>query len=391
MLRETEAIAHRNIDFLPLKSYDGIVEGNALRIDWATLSPRFDYIVGNPPFSGARWMGTEQNKNVLDVFGSGWPSVGDLDYVCCWFKKAADYMAVHTFSRSAFVATNSISQGAAPTNLWKGLLAQAVSIDFAHRTFRWDSESNSKAHVHCVIVGFSCRRADGSSAPAPFADEPSALRQLFDGDRMTLVAHINAYLLPASDVFVEKRAKPLCDVPEIFLGGQPIDDGNLTLTEEDRTALLAAEPQAAPLLRPFMMGRDFIDRKPRWCLWLRDAEPSLMRSCPEVRARVERVRAFRLASHRVSTFRAAETPALFGAPVEASGDYVALPKVSSEGRRYIPIDYLPQRVIPGDKLFVLGGSRWCFLLSSRRRADLASSRGMSPFAATPLCPRAAMW
>ena len=341
MLRETEAIAHRNLDFLPLKNYDGIIEGNALRLDW----PRSDYIIGNPPFSGARWMGKSQKDDVIAVFGQDWPGVGDLDYVCCWFKKAADCMMAESSIRTAFVATNSISQGTSPANLWKPLVDRfRASIDFAHRTFRWDSESNSKAHVHCVIVGF---HVEGAASPAP------AHKPLFDGERVSYVPHINAYLLAAPDVFVEKRGKPLCDVPEIFLGGQPIDDGNLTLTEEERMALLAAEPQAAPLLRPFMMGRDFIDRKPRWCLWLRDAEPSLMRSCPEVRARVERVRAFRLASRRASTLRAAEAPALFGAPVEASGDYVALPKVSSEGRRYIPIDYLPQRVIPGDKLFVM--------------------------------------
>jgi hypothetical protein len=337
MLRETEAIAHRNLDFLPLKNYDGIVEGNALRLDW----PRTDYIIGNPPFIGARWMGREQKDDVLSIFGEKWSGVGDLDYVCCWFKKAADCMVARPTTKTALVATNSITQGGAPANLWKPLFSQGVSIDFAHRTFRWDSESNSKAHVHCVIVGFSCRNAGVRQ------------KSLFDGDRVSYAPHINGYLLPAPDVFVEKRPKPLCGVPEIFLGGQPIDDGNLTLTEEEKDALLAREPQAAPLLRPFMMGRDFIERKPRWCLWLRDAEPSLVRSCPEVRSRVERVREFRLASGRASTLRAAETPAIFGAPVEVSGDYIALPKVSSEGRRYIPIDYLPQKVIPGDKLFVM--------------------------------------
>ena len=157
MLRETEALLRRNIDFLPLKTYEGIVEGNALRMDWAALAPRpFSFVVGNPPFAGGRTMLAEKKEDVLSVFGRDWPAVGDLDYVCCWFKKAADYMAAHPATRAAFVATNSVTQGSAPANLWKPLFASGVSIDFAHRSFRWDSESNSKAHVHCVIVGFSC-------------------------------------------------------------------------------------------------------------------------------------------------------------------------------------------------------------------------------------------
>ena len=356
MLAQTAVLLHRDLDFLPLKSYDNIREGNALRMDWAELLGSrggaearrgFDYIIGNPPFIGARWMGREQKADVLAIFGPQWPGVGDLDYVACWFKKAADLMAANPTTRTAFVATNSITQGSAPANLWKPLVTSGIAIDFAHRTFRWDSESTEKAHVHCVIVGFSTRfhSSSGSSSPA--------LHPLYDGERPTLVPHINPYLLPASDIFVESRRKPLCDVPEIFLGGQPIDDGNLTLTAEERDALLAVEPQAAPLLRPFMMGKDFINRSPRWCLWLRDADPSLIRSCPKVRDRIAKVREFRLSSKRGSTLRAADTPALFAAPVEPSSDYIALPKVSSENRRYIPIDYLSQRVIPGDKLFVL--------------------------------------
>ena len=165
--------------------------------------------------------------------------------------------------------------------------------------------------------------------------------------------HINGYLMDAPDVWIEKRSKPICDVPEIFLGGQPIDDGNLILTEEEKDDLLARHPSVVPLLRPFMMGKDFINRKPRWCLWMKDADISLVRSCSDVMDRIRKVREFRLASKRESTLRAATTPAIFGAPVELTGHYIALPKVSSENRRYIPIDYLPPKIIPGDKLFVM--------------------------------------
>ncbi|MBQ9417708.1 MAG: transposase, partial [Bacteroidales bacterium] len=300
----------------------------------------YDYIMGNPPFVGARLMSKEQKADLAAIFGPRWKNLGNMDYVCGWYKKAADLMAANPATRTALVSTNSITQGEQVANLWRPLVEQqGVVIDFAYRTFRWDSESNSKAHVHCVIIGFHCGTAD-----AP---------RLFDGAAAIPARHINAYLMDAPDVWIEKRMHPLSDVPEICLGGQPIDDGNFLLTQDEMESLLKSEPQAEPLIRPFMMGKDFIERKPRFCLWLKGADISLIRKCPKVMERIKKVRDFRLQSNRDNTLKAAETPTLFGAPFECESQYVAIPKVSSENRRYIPIDYLPANIIPGDKLFCM--------------------------------------
>ena len=389
MLAETERIVHQDIDFLPLKPYHNIREGNALRMDWdvievpldvptihakntylifedeplmasepsydevnlvtsgiergpkapTRIGVRYDYIIGNPPFVGARWMSRNQKEDVIHVFGQNWNGVGDLDYVACWYKKAADLMR-ETNTKAALVSTNSITQGSAVTNLWKNLLSLGTVINFAWRTFRWDSEASLKAHVHCVIIGFSFVN---NSPKTIFLNN----QQKIDVD------NINGYLLDAPNIFIDKRMAPLCDVPMIALGGQPIDDGNLVLTSEERKALLDIEPQAAGFIRPYMMGKDFIERKPRYCLWLKNAAPSLLRKCPHVLERVAKVKTFRLSSKRSSTLRAAGEPTLFGAPFECETNYVAWPKVSSENRRYIPIDYLTPDIIPGDKLFCM--------------------------------------
>ena len=341
MMKETEEIVHMHLEFLPLTSYANIVEGNALRIDWETVVPKdkLNYIMGNPPFVGARWMSKEQKDDLLSVFGSNWKNAGNLDYVSCWYKKATELMH-ETQIRTALVSTNSISQGEQVANLWKPLLENGVHIDFAHRTFRWDSEASLKAHVHCVIIGFST-----SNQPEP--------KRLFESNRMTIVKNINAYLLDADNVFIEKHSTPICKVPTICLGGQPIDDGNFVLTEEEKEELLKEEPQAEVFIRPFMMGKDFINRKARYCIWLVNANPAELKKCPLVLERVKKVREFRLASNRQNTLKAAETPTLFGAVFECHSDYIAIPKVSSENRRYVPIDYLSKDIIPGDKLFTM--------------------------------------
>ena len=395
MLRETEKIIRRDIDFLPLKSYTNIREGNALRMDWDVIEVpseiptihannvhliiepepliasepvveydeinvvtkhfdgnvrsktkryeiRYDYIIGNPPFVGARWMNKAQKEDVLRIFGKDWAGVNDLDYVACWYRKAANLMTCSKM-RAALVSTNSITQGSAVANLWKPLMEQGVHIDFAWQTFRWDSEATQKAHVHCVIVGFS--KAINTSEKVIYTK----------GQQQIRAKNINGYLLNAPNVFIEKRMKPLCGVPQIMLGGQPLDDGNLTLTIDEKNELLEIEPQASAFIRPFMMGKDFINRKTRYCLWLKGANPSLLRNCPLVVERVSKVKRFREASNRISTYKAAEAPTLFGAPFECKSTYVAIPKVSSENRKYIPIDYLSPDIIPGDKLFCLQG------------------------------------
>lgn len=342
MMRETSQIIQRDLDFLPLKTDAHIIEGNALQVDWESIVPksRLNYIMGNPPFSGARIMSVKQKEDVLAIF-DGWKTAGNLDYVSCWFKKASDYMT-GTGIRTALVATNSITQGDSIATLWKPLIQDGIHIDFAHRTFRWDSEASIKAHVHCVIVGFS---------KAPLQEHEK--KRIFDGNRAVIADNINVYLTDAEDIFVESRNCPIAEVPVLCLGGQPLDDGNLILTEEEKTELLAAYPFAAKLIRPFMMGQDFIKRNPRFCLWLKDADPSILNQCPKILERIRKVKVFREQSNRLSTRRAADFPTLFGAPVECDKDYIAFPKVSSENRRYIPIDYLSSDVIPGDKLFVM--------------------------------------
>lgn len=344
MMEETKNIVQKDMDFLPLKSNTNIHTGNALRMDWNEVIPaeKLDYIESNPPFIGARWMGKEQKEELVELFGKDWPGVGDLDYVTCWYKIASDYIADYPV-RCALVSTNSITQGGAVANLWKPLMETGIHIDFAWRTFIWDSEANMKAHVHCVIVGFS---RVSNAAP----------KRIFDKDKVISAKIINGYLLDAPSIFIEKRMHPICDVPEICLGGQPIDDGNLVLTEEEKYDLLKSEPKAEVFIRHYMMGKDFIQRKPRYCLWLKGANPSVLKTCHQVLDRVQKVREFRLESNRASTLKAAETPTLFGAPFECKGTYVAIPKVSSENREYVPMDYLEPEIIPGDKLFCMQGA-----------------------------------
>lgn len=340
MMKETEDILLMHLDFLPLKTNACITEGNAIYTDWNSVisKDKLSYIMGNPPFVGARWMNKSQKDDVLHVFGAKWKNVGDLDYVCCWYKIAVDYMQGSKI-RAALVSTNSITQGVGVTNLWKPLFEQGIHIDFAHRTFIWDSEASIKAHVHCVIVGFS------------FVD--NIPKTLYVNNIRKDVKNINGYLLDADNIFIDKSTKPISQVPSISLGGQAIDDGNLILTIEEKDELLRKEPQAAPFIRPYMMGKDFIDRKPRYCIWLVQADPSLLKKCPLILERIEKVKLFRQSSNRSNTLKAAETPTLFATVLELDSDYIAIPKVSSQNRRYIPMDYLKKEIIPGDKLFTM--------------------------------------
>ena len=341
MLEETKNIVYGfNDDFLPLKTYVNITEGNALRIDWNDVIPaeKLSFIMGNPPFVGARWMASEQKEDVEKIF-EGWKSIGNLDYVSCWYKKAVDYMGNYNI-RAALVSTNSITQGESVSILWKPLFESGVHIDFAYRTFIWDSEASIKAHVHCVIVGFS--RAVNNKQ-----------KIIYSGENAIPANNINGYLLDAENIFIEKRMKPLCNVPEIALGGQAIDGGFLILTEEEKEEFLEKEPQASPFFRHYMMGKDFIDRKPRYCIWLVGADPGLLKKCPMILERVNKVREFRLSSTRANTKKAAENPTLFASILEHKNQYIAIPKVSSQNRRYIPMDYLDGEIIPGDKLFTM--------------------------------------
>ena len=344
MLAETEKIIRHDIDFLPLKSYTNIVEGNALRIDWESVVPKekLNYIMGNPPFVGYSWQSKEQKEDILNVFidknGKPFKTAGKIDYVAGWYYKAAKLIH-NTKSRAALVSTNSITQGEQVAAIWQPLEEMfGIHIDFAHRTFRWDSEATLKAHVHCVIIGFSCIEVP---------------KVIYDNDKQKEVDKINGYLIEADDIFIESKSKPICDVPQMLNGGKPTEGGFLILTEEEKNELVKANPLAVKMIRPYMMGKDFIQRKPRYCLWLVNISPSDIRQCPKVMERVANVRTYRLASPKAATQKKADTPMLFDEVRECASDYVAIPKVSSEGRRYIPMEYLSKEIIPGDKLFMV--------------------------------------
>lgn len=341
MLQKTEDIVGHEIPFLPLKTNASIVEGNALRLDWPTA----DYIIGNPPFYGYSLQTEEQKADVRYVYsdteGNPYPNAGKIDYVACWYMKAARLMSEHQSIRAALVSTNSITQGEQVSAVWRPLMEEyGLQIDFAHRTFRWDNEADNMAHVHCVIVGFHC---GGEPVPG----------RIFDGDKVIDASHINAYLLDFRDVWIESRSNALCNVPVMMNGGKPTEGGFLILTTQERDNLLCANPQAEKFIRPYMMGADFLNQCPRYCLWLVNAPPEILKQCPLVLQRIAQVREYRLKSKKEATRRKADTPMLFDEVRECVSDYVAVPKVSSESRRYIPIDYLSKDIIPGDKLFMV--------------------------------------
>ena len=346
MMKETEAIVLMHLDFLPLKTNASIVEGNALRLDWESVVPKgkLSYIMGNPPFVGYSLQTAEQKADIRAIYvdekGKPYKAAGKIDYVAGWYFKAAQLMQ-NTEIRSAFVSTNSITQGEQVAGVWKPLHERfGVHIDFAHRSFIWDSEASMKAHVHCVIVGFSV-------APN------EAPKRIFMAERFQIVKNINAYLIDADTIFIEGRAKAICDVPALQNGGKPTEGGFLILSPEEKASLLSTEPQAAAFIRPYMMGKDFINRKPRYCLWLVGVSPSQINKCPNVKKRIEQVQKYRLSSKKAATRKKAETPMLFDEVRECQTDYIAIPKVSSENRRYIPMEYLSKEIIPGDKLFML--------------------------------------
>ena len=332
MLTETEAIVYHNINFLPLKSYVNIVEGNALRVDWKdVIDPsECSYIMGNPPFIGARIMSSQQKEDVLSIFGKDWKNVGNLDYVTCWYKKTVDMMN-GTNIRAALVSTNSVSQGETVANLWQPLFKNGCHIDFAYRTFRWDSEANIKAHVHCVIIGFSTT--------------PNSNPKVIFDDKAHVVKNINGYLVDADNVFVESRNKPLCKIPEIGIGNKPIDDGNYLFTREEMESFVKAEPSSLPYFRQWYGSQEFISRKPRYCLWLGECSPSELRKMPNCMKRVEAVRQYRLGSPSAGTVKLADKPTRFHVENMPKSTYIVVPEVSSERREYIPMGFMTPDIL----------------------------------------------
>ena len=393
MLRETEKIVRHDIDFLPLKSYSNIREGNALQMEWDVIEypsdiptihakntylimeekplvasePTFeygdinlvtshieggpkipekkyykvhyDYIIGNPPFVGARQMSDDQKQDMLSVFGSKWKNVGNMDYVCCWYKKASNIMRNSRDTQAAFVSTNSICQGEQVASLWEPLFKDGISIDFAHRTFRWDSESSLKAHVHCVIVGFSYENTD--------------VKILFDSSQQKIVSHINAYLTEAPDVFVAKRNTPICDVSPMNYGSFALDNGNYTIDFAEHEELLRKDPSIEQFLRPFIGAQEMLHSKQRWCVWLKDMSLVTYAKNAIIREKIERVQKWRASSDRKNTVLLAETPTMFAEIRQPQTQYLAVPTVCSEKRRYIPMAYLSPDVIASNQVYVV--------------------------------------
>ena len=342
MMKETEDVVRMSLDFLPLKTNAHIVEGNALQMDWEDVVSKMqlNYIMGNPPFIGYTYQSTEQKADLQNTMAG----IGkNIDYVSGWYFKAAQLMQ-STAIRTAFVSTNSITQGEQVAGVWKPMFEHlGIHIDFAHRTFRWDSEANLKAHVHCVIVGFSVQMNP-------------AEKLLFTSKQVQHVQNISPYLIDAPTLFIESRNKPLCNVPEICKGSQPTDGGNLIVTEEDYNGFMKQAPASAKYIRRFLGADEFLNGKNRYCLWLDGISPKELQGMPLVLERVQLVRDFRLSSKKAATRKQADTPTLFTENRQPSEDFIAIPEVSSGTRRYIPMGFLHPDTICSNKLQILPGA-----------------------------------
>lgn len=352
MMEETKNIIYSNEDFLPLKSYTNVIEGNAIEIEWKNLSKSktFDYILGNPPFVAnngrvsaeeAHSIGTmneKQKSERISLFGK---KGGVLDYVSCWYKKAANYIQ-NTNTKCAFVSTNSICQGQQVLPLWEDLLENDIKINFAHTSFKWNNDSNKSATVYVVIIGFSVKK---NKEPILY----------FPNGTFKKVKQINPYLIPAENVLIGKSRSPISsDAPFMLRGSQPTDNGNLILTTKEKNELIKEEPKVEQWIRPFSMGGDFIEGKEKYCLWMPNINPKTLLNLPVTLKRVEKVREFRQKSRKKATQKKAETPYRFDeVKVPNSDKYIAVPIVSSGNRKYVPIGFVKNGMIPGNKLFYI--------------------------------------
>ena len=348
MLAETERIVQQDISFLPLRAYNNICEGNALQTDWTSLCPKEEltYIIGNPPFVGYSLQSAGQKEDMLQILtdekGKPYKMAGKVDYVAAWFFKAAQLMQ-GTSIRTAFVSTNSITQGEQVAAVWQPVMERfGAHIDFAYPSFRWDNEASDKAHVHCVIVGFSC---DPALAKAK-------RKKLFAQEGCKEVDNINAYLVAANNVFVNSRKLPLCNVPEMTVGNRPADGGFLIIEQEDYDDFIAKEPDAVPFIKKFVGAAEFINNKKRYCLWLVDASPAQMRKMPLVMKRIEGCKQDRLNAPDKGRQQLADTPHLFREQLNPE-HYLIIPRVSSERRAYVPIGYMDKQAIASDAVHII--------------------------------------
>ena len=340
MMKETEDIVHMSLDFLPLKSYANIVEGNALRMDWETVVPKhkLSYIMGNPPFSGFKMQTSSQREDMKDLAGKEIDRIGLLDYVCGWYILAAKYIE-HTNIKCAFVSTNSISQGEQPSILWEYMFAHGIEIDYAHRTFVWSSESKKTASVHCIIIGFSSK-SNGKK------------KILFDARRPTSVSNICPYLVEGPDIVVKSQKKPLCNVPKMIAGNKTVKCLALIMNPQEKDELVSKEPRAEKYIKKMIGAEEFINNIPRYCLWLVGVSPAELRKMPLVMKRVEQVRTDRLASADKQAHVLANTPATFR-DTNNPANAIVVPLVSSERRRYIPIGYIDDSTIANNKVSII--------------------------------------
>ncbi len=344
MMKATEDIVHMNFDFLPLKSYPNIVEGNALRVDWESVVPKekLNYIMGNPPFVGYGLQSKEQKEDIISVYvdemGKSYKTAGKIDYVAGWYFKATLLMQ-NTNIRTAFVSTNSITQGEQVASVWKPLYDRfGIHIDFAYRTFQWDSEASIKAHVHCVIVGFSIA-------------ENNKKRALYYSDRFLFVDNINSYLIEAANVFLDSRSTPICDVPKMTTGNRPADGGHLIIEAEDYDDFIKREPNAVKYIKKLTGAAEYINNKDRYCLWLVGVSPAELRKMPEVMKRVEACKQDRL-NGAPDRQKLADTPTIFRETFNPNS-YIIVPRVSSENRQYIPLGFLNETVVPTDSAVII--------------------------------------
>ena len=364
MRRETAEILHREPDYLPLKDYDNIIEGNALRMDWGEIltQRRRDaesgevYVIGNPPFRGLSYRTDDQAADMDLVYGD-WKDTnyGKLDYVCAWYKKAVDCVKG---AHCAFVSTNSICQGECVAAMWEPLFNRAaVEIDFAHLPFRWDNEAFDKAHVHCVIVGF---HAGGG---------PSLVtaKTIFDGDRIIRATNIDGYLLDAPNVFIRNRGNPPVGFQKLKQGSKPWDGGNLILSPDEREALVSAYPDCDSFVKQYLGAEDLIKRKIRYCLWLLNVSPARYRNIPEIMRRLAAVAEIRRKTKTAAVQKQADTPYLFSQIRQPDTDYLCVPEVSSEERRYIPIGFLSKDVIAANTVMTMSNATPCLfgMMSSK--------------------------
>ena len=335
MMKETEAIVHMDLDFLPLKTNAFIHEGNALRMNWEDIVPRggLSYIMGNPPFVGFTYMSADQKADMQEIF----PKVKNLDYVCGWYKKASDYIE-NTSIEVAFVSTNSIVQGETVSRFWPFM--KGDFINFAHKTFVWNSESVNKAHVNCVIIGF--------------AKFERKRKFIFDNGRISEAEHINYYLVNGANILVKSRNHPLCHVPKMIYGNKPADGGNLIIEDKDLAEFVRKDPKSKKFIRPLLGAAEYIKGKKRWCLWLVDASPAELRQCPLIMERIEACKDARERSIAAAIRKFAETPTLFAQRTQPTDvDFIIIPRVSSETRRYIPMGFIKAGVIVSDAVQIV--------------------------------------